>query len=100
MSPPSRSEVAPYEERWRRPVAADAFFADVPTGGWLPYPHDLDAGDHGFHIEAVAGSTVLARLRDEPDDARYVVDLGALAGCRIALGPYASPPTLVQLSLF
>jgi Protein of unknown function (DUF2797) len=86
--------------RWERPAASDAFFAGVPVGGWLRYPHDLNGGDHGFHVEAVAGSTGLARLREGIDAVPYVVDLGALAGCRIGLGPYASPNTPVQLGLF
>lgn len=88
-----------HREPWEPPAAMIGFFADVPIGGWLPYPHNLVGGDHGFHIDAVAGSTVLARIR-EHDDVRYVVDLGALAGCRIALGAYASPDTPVQMSLF
>lgn len=98
----SRSDYAGVKrvaEPWDPPAAMSGFFADVPTGGWLPYPHDLLGGDHGFHIDAVAGSTVLARLRDN-DDVRYVVDLGRFAGCRIALGTYASPDTPVQMSLF
>jgi hypothetical protein len=85
---------------WQRPGAAEPFFTDVPTGGWLPYPHDLAVGEHGFHIDAVAGSVLLARLRDDPDAARYVVDLGAVTGRRLVLGPYTSPNTPEQLSLF
>lgn len=92
--------VDPAEAVWTRPTATEGFFADVPTGGWLPYPHDLRTGDHGFHVDAVAGSAVLARLRNEVDEARYVVDLGAVAGCRINIGRYESPDTPVQMSLF
>jgi Protein of unknown function (DUF2797) len=92
--------VDPAEAVWTRPTATHGFFADVPTGGWLPYPHDLRSGDHGFHVDAIAGATLLARLRDEVDSARYVVDLGAVVGCRIAVGPYSSPNTPVQMSLF
>ncbi len=88
-----------HRDPWEPPAATIGFFADIPIGGWLPYPHNLLGGDHGFHIDAVAGSTVLARLRAD-DDVRYVVDLGSLAGCRIALGAYASPDTPVQMSLF
>jgi hypothetical protein len=88
-----------HREPWEPPTAMLGFFDDIPIGGWLPYPHNLLGGDHGFHIDAVAGSTALARLRDH-DDVRYVVDLGALAGCRIALGSYVSPDTPVQMSLF
>lgn len=87
-------------QRWERPAAADGFFVDVPIGGWLPYPHDLTAGEHGFHIDAVAGSAALARLRDRRDAVAYVIDLGALAGYRIARGPYSSPNTPEQMSLF
>jgi uncharacterized protein DUF2797 len=99
-SSPEGGGVDPAEAAWTRPEATAGFFADVPTGGWLPYPHDLRTGDHGFHIDAVAGSTLLARLRDEADEVRYVVDLGAVAGCRITLGGYESPETPVQMSLF
>jgi hypothetical protein len=98
-SRPSRADIQLAAEAWQPPIAMSGFFADVPLGGWLPYPHDLLRGDHGFHIDAAAGSTVLARLR-ERDDVRYVVDLGALAGCRIFVGAYASPETPVQMSLF
>jgi Protein of unknown function (DUF2797) len=99
-SSPEGGGVDPAEAAWTRPEATDGFFTDVPTGGWLPYPHDLRTGDHGFHIDAVAGSTLLARLRDEADEVRYVVDLGAVAGCRITHGRYESPDTPVQMSLF
>jgi Protein of unknown function (DUF2797) len=88
------------DSAWERPATAEPFFADVPTGGWLPYPHGLAAGEHGFHVDAVAGSVLLARLRDDEDAARYVVDLGAVTGRRLVLGPYASPNTPEQLSLF
>jgi hypothetical protein len=94
-----RPGVELHREPWEPPPATIGFFADIPIGGWLPYPHDMIGGDHGFHIDAVAGSTVLARLRAD-DDVRYVVDLGSLAGRRIALGAYASPDTPVQMSLF
>jgi hypothetical protein len=94
-----RSGVEIHREPWEPPTAMKGFFADVPIGGWLPYPHALLDGDHGFDIDAVAGSAVLGRLRAD-DDVRYVVDLGELAGCRIALGAYASPDTPVQMSLF
>jgi Protein of unknown function (DUF2797) len=100
VAAPTRIGVDPADAAWTRPPAADAFFADVPVGGWLPYPHDLRTGGHGFHIDAIAGSAVLARLRDDADAARYVVDLGAVAGSRIAVGPYESPDTPVQMSLF
>ena len=98
-SHPGGTGVEPAEAVWSRPEVSEPFFADVPTGGWLPYPHDLRAGDHGFLVDAVAGSTLLARLRPE-DDVRYVVDLGAVAGSRITLGRYESPYTPVQMSLF
>jgi hypothetical protein len=94
-----RTEVELHREPWEPPAAIKGFFADIPIGGWLPYPHNLLGGDHGFHVDAVAGSTVLGRLRAD-DEVRYVVDLGMLAGCRIALGAYASPDTPVQMSLF
>jgi Protein of unknown function (DUF2797) len=97
---PTRIGVDPADVAWTRPPPADAFFADVPVGGWLPYPHDLRTGDHGFQIDGVAGSAVLVRLRDDADAVRYVVDLGAIAGSRIAIGPYESPDTPVQMSLF
>jgi Protein of unknown function (DUF2797) len=99
-SAPERSDVAMPTETWERPPAMAAFFANVPIGGWLPYPHQLAVGEHGFEIDAVAGSVVLTRLRPDPDAVRYVVDLGALVGHRISLGPYESPNTPVQLGLF
>jgi Protein of unknown function (DUF2797) len=90
----------PSNDRWVRPAAAAVFFVDAPIGGWRPYPHDLGSGDHGFGVDGVAGSTALARLRESADAVPYVVDLGGLAGRRIALGPYESPNTPVQMSLF
>ena len=99
-SHPGRSGVESTEAVWTRPEVSEAFFADVPTGGWLPYPHDLRVGDHGFLIDAVAGSTLLARLRPGADEVRYVVDLGSVAGCRLTLGRFESPYTPVQMSLF
>ncbi len=69
--------------------------------GWqrVAYPHALEAGTHGFHVEACLGPVALVRL-DQADDVRYLVDLNALKGARVALGPFTSPVTTTQAVLF
>ncbi|MBB1243582.1 DUF2797 domain-containing protein [Streptomyces durbertensis] len=63
------------------------------------YPHDPRDGEHGFGVLSCAGSQVLASI-DGDDELRYLLDLGALKGRRIILGPFTSPGTAVQSALF
>ena len=63
------------------------------------YPHDLREGEHGLAIVSCIGTQVLAILGGD-DQVDYVLDLGALKGRRITLGPFASPAAAVQNSLF
>ncbi|MFJ7209669.1 DUF2797 domain-containing protein [Streptomyces sp. NPDC098789] len=63
------------------------------------YPHDLREGEHGFTPRSCIGTQVLVVLESD-DDASYLLDLGALKGRRIILGPFSSPGTAVQPSLF
>ncbi|MFJ4866552.1 hypothetical protein [Streptomyces sp. NPDC088748] len=63
------------------------------------YPHDLREGEHGFTPRSCIGTQVLAVLESD-DEAGYLLDLGALKGWRIILGPFSSPGTAVQASLF
>jgi hypothetical protein len=62
------------------------------------YPHDLREDGHGFTVVSCIGSQALAVLKD--DAVGYVLDLGALKGRRLILGPFASPGATVQTSLF
>ncbi|WP_079408422.1 DUF2797 domain-containing protein [Streptomyces sp. 3211] len=63
------------------------------------YPHDLREGEHGFTPRSCIGTQVLAVLESD-DEAGYLLDLGVLKGRRIILGPFSSPGTAVQASLF
>ncbi|WP_326644655.1 DUF2797 domain-containing protein [Streptosporangium sp. NBC_01755] len=63
------------------------------------YPHDLREGKHGFTPVSCVGSQVLAVL-DHNDAMGYLLDLGALKGRRITLGPFSSPSAAIQTSLF
>ncbi|WP_405842583.1 DUF2797 domain-containing protein [Streptomyces platensis] len=63
------------------------------------YPHDLREGEHGFTLDSFIGSQALAAL-DREDDMAYLLDLGALKGRRIVLGPFNSRKTAVQSALF
>lgn len=89
----SRQDWAPPPEGfslWSRPQDEDRVL----------YPHDLREGEHGFRIEACAGTLILARLTTGADNVRYVLDLNALKGRRVSFGDYASPETALQSSLF
>jgi hypothetical protein len=89
------------EEQWTRPGPADALYG---TGGRYghkprhPYPHFLDAGQHGFDIAALSGANALVRLGGS--DADFVVNLSQLAARTIVLGDFTSAVPAVQEALF
>lgn len=74
-------------ETWTPPAEGDRMRA---VGGVRTlYPHDLCEGEHGFSVVSCVGTQVLAVLGDH-DEVDYVLDLGALKGRHITLGPFAS----------
>nr|WSW48666.1 DUF2797 domain-containing protein [Streptomyces sp. NBC_01001] len=84
-------------EEWTPPSEGDQLrTADAER---VLYPHDLREGEHGFTPRSCIGTQVLAVL-DSDDEAGYLLDLGALRGRRIVLGPFNSPGTAVQTTLF
>ncbi|MBT2532180.1 DUF2797 domain-containing protein [Arthrobacter sp. ISL-48] len=83
------------EEEWVRPAQAAALCAPAARHA---YPHDLDAGQHGFRVAALCGPNALAALPGT--DAQFVVNLGRLAARPIVLGDFASEVPAVQESLF
>lgn len=84
-------------EEWAPPSEGDRLrTADAER---VLYPHDLREGEHGFTPISCVGSHVLADL-GSAQDAGYLLDLGALKGRRIGLGPFNSPGTAVQACLF
>jgi hypothetical protein len=84
-------------EKWTPPGEGDRM--RIASGVRVLYPHDLREGEHGFTPISCVGSQVLAVL-GSGDDVDYVLDLGALKGRRITLGPFVSPAAAVQTSLF
>jgi hypothetical protein len=84
-------------EKWPPPAEGDRM--RVAGGIRVLYPHDLRDGEHGFTVVSCVGTQVLAVLGGD-DEVDYVLDLGALKGRRITLGPFASPVAAVQNSLF
>ena len=87
-------------EVWAPSLAAVPLADARGAHRWVPYPHDVTAGQHGFAVDACCGPAALVRLRDQPDAVPYVVDLGALKGRRLVLGPFTSAEVDVQESLF
>jgi hypothetical protein len=87
-------------EAWVPPPAMGALRGPPPQGSWIPYPHPLTTGEHGWDIEACAGPAALARTEPGEDAVRFLVDLGELKGRRVALGPFASPAVEVQEAMF
>lgn len=83
-------------EKWPPPAEGDRMRG---CGIRMLYPHDLRDGEHGFAVVSCVGTQVLAVLGGD-DEVDYVLDLGALRGRRITLGPFASPAVAVQNSLF
>ncbi|GLW26497.1 hypothetical protein Mame01_65390 [Microbispora amethystogenes] len=63
------------------------------------YPCDPRKGEHGFTTVSCIGSQILAVL-DRDEEMHYVLDLGAITGRRIVLGPFSSPSAAVQALLF
>jgi hypothetical protein len=97
------SGVAPLAERWNRPEEMEPFLGPRQAGGWTPYPHDLQSGQHRLFVDACAGQGLLARTSEseqDDDPVRYTVDLGKLKGLRIVTGDYSSPEFSVQSALF
>ncbi|MFH8894580.1 DUF2797 domain-containing protein [Streptomyces sp. NPDC017949] len=90
-------DVPAVPEEWTPPAEGDRL-RTVDTERVM-YPHDPRDGEHGVTPVACVGSQVLALLDDEAE-AGYLLDLGTLKGRRITLGPFASPGTTVQASLF
>lgn len=84
-------------EPWTPPAEGERL--RTPDGARALYPHDLREGEHGFTPISCVGSQVLAVL-DSDDGMAYLLDLGALKGSRITLGPFSSPATAVQSALF
>ncbi|MEU6230535.1 DUF2797 domain-containing protein [Streptomyces sp. NPDC047042] len=84
-------------EAWAPPAEGDRL--RTADGERVLYPHDLREGEHGFTPVSCVGSQTLAVL-DSDDHVGYVLDFGALKGRRITFGPFASPSTAVQASLF
>ncbi|SHF64299.1 DUF2797 domain-containing protein [Streptoalloteichus hindustanus] len=84
-------------EKWTPPAEGERM--RVANGVRMPYPHDLRDGEHGFAVVSCVGTQVLAVL-DGDDEVGYVLDLGALRGRRITLGPFVSPAAAFQSSLF
>jgi uncharacterized protein DUF2797 len=84
-------------EKWLPPAEGDRL--RVAGRVRVLYPHDLREGEHGFAIVSCIGTQVLAILGGD-DQVDYVLDLGALKGRRITLGPFASPAAAVQNSRF
>jgi hypothetical protein len=87
-------------EPWLPPAAMGALREPPPHGSWVPYPHPLTAGEHGWEIEACAGSSALGRTEPGEDAVRFLVDLGQLKGRRIVLGAFSSRPAEVQEAMF
>jgi hypothetical protein len=87
-------------EPWVPPAAMGALAEPPPHGSWVPYPHRLSAGEHGWDIEACAGPAALALTEPGEDAVRFLVDLGELKGRRVVLGSFSSPPAEVQEALF
>ncbi|MEU6997287.1 DUF2797 domain-containing protein [Nonomuraea sp. NPDC046570] len=92
--------LTPKAEPWTPPAGVDMFLDSPPAGGWARYPHDLQAGEHGFHVDACAGPAVLARTQPSDDATRFVIDLGGLKGLRITTGDFVSPESMTQSALF
>ncbi|MGW7433257.1 DUF2797 domain-containing protein [Streptomyces sp. NPDC054861] len=89
--------VSAVAETWVPPGEGDHL--RTPCGHRVLYPHNPREGEHGFTPLSCVGTQVLASLDSDPD-VGYVLDLGALKGRRLAFGPFASPATAVQASLF
>lgn len=89
----------------RIPVVQEAFSAPVegellrsPGHPPVRYPHELRDGEHGFTVRSLMGPVALVVL---DDDLHYVLDLGALKGCRLTLGAaFSSASTVIQSALF
>jgi hypothetical protein len=84
-------------EKWDPPAEGDGM--RVAGANRVAYPHDLREGSHGFTVVSCVGTQVLAALGGG-DEVEYVLDLGALKGRRITLGPFTSPTAAFQNSLF
>ncbi|MCX4826384.1 DUF2797 domain-containing protein [Streptomyces sp. NBC_01142] len=89
-------KIPPVLEPWAPPAEGDRLRTSINR---VLYPHDPRQGDHGFMPLSCIGSQILTALNSD-DDAHYVLDLGALKGRRITLGPFTSAGTAVQASLF
>lgn len=83
------------DKGWRRPGLAERLCSASPRHA---YPHSLASGPHGFTIQSVCGSFVLAGL--DGSDLEFVVDLGQLKGRTVMLGGYSSEVPAVQEALF
>jgi hypothetical protein len=84
-------------EKWTPPAEGE-LLRDAGSSRVL-YPHDLRAGEHGFTLVSCIGSQFLA-VQEKDSEMSYVLDLGALKGCRITIGDFHSPGAAVQSSLF
>jgi hypothetical protein len=84
-------------DKWAAPAEGDRL--RVAGRVRVVYPHDLREAEHGFTVVSCVGTQVLAVL-DGDEEVEFVLDLGALKGRRIALGPFASPAVAIQDSLF
>lgn len=87
-------------EPWTPPSEGDRLRAAGTQR--ILYPHDPREGEHGFTPLSCVGSKILAALEghDGHQSDAYLLDLGALKGRRITLGPFTSPGTAVQPTLF
>jgi hypothetical protein len=96
----ARLGISPAQEEWSPPAESLALRSPQRHAQRAVYPHDLREGEHGFHIEACLGTSVLVRLIADTGPARYVLDLNALRSYRVILGDYTSPATPAQAALF
>lgn len=95
-----RAGVLLTQDCWVPPAATVPVAAGLTAGGWPPYPHDVRTGEHGFLVDAVAGSVIVARLEDDPTATQCVTDLSVLRGRLVTFGKHSSPTSSFQTSLF
>jgi Protein of unknown function (DUF2797) len=83
---------------WKLPSTAMLAFSSTPV---IPYPNELNSGEHSLYIRAVTGPfAVFAATDDEPDPMLYVGDLSTLHGVPLRFGDFKSNVASVQTSLF
>lgn len=96
----ARRGIQPARQPWPPPAASLELLSPQRGGQRAAYPHDLRAGEHGFHTGSCLGTSALVRLTADAGPVRYVIDLNAVKGFRVVLGDFASPRTMTQTELF